>query len=311
MSNIKITTSPYKNYGNCAVITNGLIETYVTTELGPRIIKLNLIGKENLMQDDEKREMVTDVSSLFGEGKKFYNYGGHRLWITPEHMPKTYYPDNDPVDVKIDGDTVIFTPPPQAVNNLQLYMYVTMSENEPRVEVTYKATNLNPQEITAGLWAISVLATGGTVICPQPEDDYEGLLPNRAMILWPYTKLTDSRLRLFDKYIVVRQDKDRPERFKIGINNTQGWLAYQNFGQVLKKTYTPNHQNGNYPDLGCSSEIFTNNHIIEAEVLSEFHTLKNGEFMTLTECFELSEAPDIGGIDCQDRVEEYVDRYLG
>lgn len=47
----------YKNFGNCFTISNGLCELYVTTDVGPRIIKFNPIGKENIMFEDVERVM--------------------------------------------------------------------------------------------------------------------------------------------------------------------------------------------------------------------------------------------------------------
>ena len=45
MGKIAINDVEYKNYGKCKAISNGLFEMYVTLELGPRIIKLNLEKK--------------------------------------------------------------------------------------------------------------------------------------------------------------------------------------------------------------------------------------------------------------------------
>ena len=309
MSKVKIQQNiEYKNYGKCTVISNDLMEMYVTTDVGPRIIKLNLLGKENLMFNDIDRAATEDVSSVFGADKKWYIYGGHRLWVSPEHMPKTYYPDNDLVDVKIDGNTVVFTPAPQKVNNLQHSITITMCEDKACAEVTHKVENLGDEEVTGAIWALSVMTDGGTVICPQPDED-TGLLGNRVLALWPYTQMTDDRARFFNKYITVKQNKERNEKFKFGINNTKGWIAYQNHGQIFKKTYEPNHPDGNYPDFGCSTEVFTNHLFIEAETLSELKTLKKGEYISHSECFAVGEAPDIT-IKRQSELEEYIKKYI-
>jgi len=313
MSKITITDAIYKNFGKCKVISNGLFEMYVTTEIGPRIIKLNLIGKENLMFTDVDREMFVDVSSVFGENKNWYIYGGHRLWVSPEAMPYTYYPDNEPVDVKIDGKTVIFTPKPQKVNDLQHSIEINMCENKPCAKVTHKVENIGEKDVTGAIWALSVMTSGGTVICPQPDED-TGLLGNRCMAFWAYTRLTDSRANFFDKYITVKQNKNINEKFKFGINNTKGWLAYQNHGQIFKKTYEPNHPDGIYPDGGMSTEVFTNNLFAEAETLSELKTLKKGEFITHTETWELIDSSADADVDFksgeQVKVGDYVRKYI-
>ena len=319
MSKIKITDAEYKNYGKCKVLSNGLFEMFVTVDVGPRIIKLNLSNKENLMFNDIDREMQVDVSSVFGEDKEdkkdknWFIYGGHRLWVSPEDMPRTYYPDNEPVDVKINGGKILFTPPPQKVNGLQHSIEIEISENQPKAKVTHKIVNVGDTDITGAIWALSVMAPGGTVICPQPDED-TGLLGNRCIALWAYTKLTDIRANFFDRYITVKQDKNISDKFKFGINNTKGWLAYQNHGQIFKKTYEPNHPDGNYPDWGMSTEVFTNHLFAEAETLSELKTLKKGDFITHTETWELIDASCEPDVDFkrgeEDKVEEYVKKYI-
>ena len=313
MGKITITDADYKNYGKCKVISNGLFEMYVTTDIGPRVIKLNLTGKENLMFNDDNREMCEDVSSVFGENKKWYIYGGHRLWVSPEDMPHTYYPDNEPVEVKTDGDTVLFIPPPQKVNGLQHSMEIEMWANKPCVTITHEVENIGEKDVTGAIWALSVMAPGGTVICPQSDEDTK-LLANRCVTFWAYTRLTDRRANFFDKYITVKQNKYIKEKFKFGINNTKGWVAYQNHGQILKKTYKPNHPDGNYPDWGMSTEVFTNHLFSEAETLSELKTLKKGEFITHTEKWELIDSSAAADVDFkpgeQVQVEDYVKKYI-
>jgi hypothetical protein len=307
----------YKNFGKCKVISNGLCELYITTDVGPRIIKANLIGKENLMFNDVARDMREDVSGVFGEGETWYIYGGHRLWVSPEDMPRTYYPDNDPVNVKISGNKILFTPPPQKINDLQHSLEIEMCDVgdavlsvPPKIKITHKIENTGEKEMTGAIWALSVMAPGGTVICPQPDEN-TGLLGNRCIALWSYTRLTDPRANFFDKYITVKQNKDIGEKFKFGINNTKGWIAYQNHGQLLKKTYEPNHPDGNYPDGGMSAEVFTNGMFIEAETLSELKAPGKGESITHTETWELSRSPDIDFKSGeQDKLEEYVRRYI-
>ena len=309
MPKIKITDAEYKNFGRCKIISNGLFEMYVTIDVGPRIIKLNLIGKENLMFCDESREMSVDVSSVFGNGKKWYIYGGHRLWLSPEEMPYTYYPDNEPVDVNITDAKILFTPPPQKINDLQHSIEVEICEDVPRAKITHVIKNTGEKEITGAIWAMSVVGPGGAVICPMPDED-TGLLGNRLMAFWPYTKFTDSRANFFDRYITLQQNTNIDEKFKFGINNTKGWLAYQNRGQIFKKTYEQNHPAGNYPDGGMSTEVFCNRMFSEAETLSELKTLKKGECVTHIENWELKEAPNVNFGGGQDKLEEYIKEYI-
>ena len=66
---ISIKEVKYKNFGKCLEISNDIMEVYVTVDIGPRIIKCNLKGRENLMFEDVERNFSNDVSSMFGEDK--------------------------------------------------------------------------------------------------------------------------------------------------------------------------------------------------------------------------------------------------
>ena len=115
---ITIKEVTYKNYGKCLSLSNDSMELYVTVNVGPRIVKCNLLGKDNLMFEDIDRVTHTDVSSVYGEGKSWYIYGGHRLWLSPESLPETYYPDNDRVVYSTCSTGAEFMPPVQDIRNL-------------------------------------------------------------------------------------------------------------------------------------------------------------------------------------------------
>ena len=66
---ISIKEVKYKNFGKCLAISNDYMEVFVTVDIGPRIIKCNLKGRENMMFEDVERNFSNDVSSMFGEDK--------------------------------------------------------------------------------------------------------------------------------------------------------------------------------------------------------------------------------------------------
>ena len=290
MISIKETT--YKNFGKCLAISNDAMEIYVTIDIGPRIIKCNLLGKENLMFEDIERKKTSDVSSVFGEGKLWYIYGGHRMWLSPEKLPETYYPDCEKVVYSVNQTGAVFDPPVQAVTGLQFSMSISMDETEPKFTATHTVKNTKKESVTGAVWCLSVMDKNGAVIVPQPQED-TGLLANRVLALWPYTKMTDPRIFWGDRYIALRQDPGISQSIKFGINNTAGKIAYVNHGQALVKSYAVNAA-GSYPDFGCSSEAYACDLFTEAESLSEMKTLKKGEQISHTEVWTLTPDIEIG-----------------
>ena len=76
----------FMDYGKCVSISNGVIEAYVTVDIGPRIIKFGYVDGQNFMCTE--REALGGrgdkaFEDYFGKGRKWENLGGHRIWLAP------------------------------------------------------------------------------------------------------------------------------------------------------------------------------------------------------------------------------------
>ena len=146
-----------------------------------------------------------------------------------------------------------------------------------RVIHSLKNTGGKPLEVTP--WALSVMAPGGTAHIPQPRLDFhpsefpegrstkpQDFLPNRELILWPFTNITDGRYAFSEHFLRVSHHPERPAT-KIGLKLATGWIAYQNGDFVFAKhfVYDPFLT---YPDMGANFELFTNIKIMELESLA-------------------------------------------
>ena len=256
---IDIKELEYENYGKCVSVSNGIIEAVVTVDLGPRFVRFGFCGEKNLFYNDlELKGSIysEEFDELFGEGCKYYHYGGHRLWLSPESYPSTYYPDNEPVVYGILKDGVSFTPAKQRHNDMQLSFELMMSENATDIMVVHSAKNCSKDEQTLALWAITMMNPGGLEIIPQNQGGSD-LLPNRNLVLWPYTDLHDKRVHWGKQYITLRHDPaaEAGNCFKIGIDNLLGWAAYVNDGYAIIKRFVHNPRAA-YPDFGASYETY-------------------------------------------------------
>jgi len=290
----------YKNYGKVLSIENGRIELKVTIDVGPRIIYFANKNGENIMfNDDERVAFLADerFKQVFGSDKVFYNYGGHRIWVSPEDYPLSYYPDNDKVEYKVEGNTFTFIPPQQKVTDYQIILVVKVDETKPRAEVTNKIINNSGGIREIAAWGLTVLAPGGYEIIPQPND-YFKLLSNRSLVLWPYVDMTDNRVYWGKNYITIKSVTD-PEigPFKIGINNTCGWAVYIKGNTLFKKSHT-HDRNATYPDRGCSFESYTDKNFIECETVGPIKPLMPGESCENSEVWEICEV-DPASVPCR------------
>ena len=270
-------------FGKCISITNGLIELHVTVDYGPRIIYCACVGMENMFFRDEDKTPLGEKYDIFED--QHILYGGHRIWISPEVVPRCYHPDNAPVNFTDVDNGVRFTAAVEKHNQIQKIITVTLDTDSPRVKILHSIRNVGLWGIQLAPWAITMLAPGGVEVMPLP-DRTTGLLPNRNFTFWDYSELNDSRIFFGKEYMTLSQDVSKESPFKLGYNNEAGWAAYFNKGQVFLKYFEPILE-GFYPDNGCCFESYTNAKMLEMETLGEITELEPDDFVVLEEEWEL------------------------
>ena len=178
---IKTEVKKYFNYGNVLSISNGVIEAYVTIDVGPRIIRFGYVGGQNIMCDNRGVLAPKDdkeFQDFFGDGKKWEILGGHRIWTSPESYPHSYYPDLDPVKYELTEQGAIFTPNAEVENGMQKQLEIKMDPDDANMLVTMRVTNISNASQEFSIWGLTVSAQHGTLILPMNNNN-TGLLHNR------------------------------------------------------------------------------------------------------------------------------------
>lgn len=255
----------YSDFGECLKITNGKVDVIAALGFGIRILHFGLTDMSNVFC------LAPGVKVPAG-GAEWSVYGGHRVWASPEEMPKTYFPDDLPISHEIKNDTVILTQPLDGWANIVKQIELTVADN--KVKVLHRITNKNDHPIDFAVWAISVMAPGGIEIIPFTAPDTRPL-HNRNLSIWPYTDMNDSRAKWLKDHIILTHDRSLSTPFKIGLNNKNGWAAYVNGQDVFIKRY--HHIEGEtYPDNNVSYETYMCDYMTEMETLSPLKTVASG-----------------------------------
>lgn len=207
----------YKEFGTCLKVDNNILEIVIPLEFGIRILKLGFINGNNIFAELPGVNINID-------GSKWYFYGGHRLWLSPE-TKNTYYPDNSSIFYDLKGETIKLIQPVDSWSNVVKEISLTLSGN--KVRVVHKVTNKKTCVQKLAPWSISVMAPGGTEVVPLNARD-SGLLHNRQLSLWSYTRMDDPRIKWFKDYFTLTQDSRIKDPFKIGVSNYEGWGLYVN-----------------------------------------------------------------------------------
>ena len=268
---------------NKGFLTNDFLQIeYLTDAL--RISGLNLKGKKNILADLTGEQ---PISTPYGD---FRFLGGHRLWHSPEAMPRTYIPDM-PVKVTELTDGVLLDTQTEVGTGIRKRIEIRLAPDKPSLTLTHTLINEGMWAMELAPWAITQFRLGGTVILPMPVGnvDEAGLLPNRQISLWPYASVNDPRLTLGDEYILFKADALPP--FKLGYFNPYGWMAYWMDGILFRKTFETN-LTATYPDNNCNAEMYCNDQFIELESLGALTRLDPGGEAVHTEIWELFDGID-------------------
>ena len=288
----------YGGWDNCYRVSNDIIDLIITGDVGPRIIRFGFVGKENEFK--EYKEMMGQVG-----GEEWRIYGGHRLWHSPEAKPRTYFPDNFPVDVQEHDSFVRIVQPTEKTTGIEKELDVEIFSNESKVKIVHRLRNRNLWDIELAPWALSVMAEGGKAIIPLPPrgSHEENLLPTNNITMWAYTDMRDVRWHWGSKYIMLLQDVSLKQPQKIGVMVRDGWTCYIRNRHLFVKKFEF-VCGAEYPDFGCSVEVFTNSDMLELETLGPITRLKPGEAVEHIEYWHLLD--DVVVPENDDDVDNYI-----
>ncbi|HEY2867045.1 MAG TPA: hypothetical protein VGJ02_08135 [Pyrinomonadaceae bacterium] len=273
----------HREFKRCLKISNGDAEVIVSLDFGPRILSYALDGGENILGWHPEAAVQTDLGA-------WHPYGGHRLWVAPENMPRSYAPDNDKIDYLVETERCALFSQPVDAAGFEKQFRVTLAEKGSGVAIDHKITNASGDARECAAWAITIMRPGGEVIIPnEPFAPYgpEHLLPARSMALWSYTDFTDPRWTFEKDTIRLRVDENIGPQQKLGVLNKVGWAAYESQELRFTKRFVT-LDNAAYPDFNCNNEAYVAGNYVEIESLSPLRMLERGESIEYEETWELS-----------------------
>lgn len=267
----------YKGWPNCYRLSNDVVDLVVTTDVGPRVIRFGFVGKENQFREWQEQMGRT--------GDETWNiFGGHRLWHAPEGTPRSYFPDNHPVELEAHPGYIRLVQPVETTTGIQKEMDISLALQQAQVTVTHRLRNKALWDVELAPWALTVMELGGVTIIPlPPKGTHEkDLLPANSLTLWAYTDMTDARWTWGRQFILLRQDPHVQLPQKVGVMDKDGWAAYARAGNLFVKRFDfiPGAA---YPDYGSSVETFTRWDMMELETLGPLTRLAPGSAVEYVE----------------------------
>lgn len=265
-------------------IGNDRVAVHVVTTMGPRLLRFtDAKGRSPLAE-------TPDLTLPGPEGRNFRLVGGHRLWAAPEDPARTYVPDDAPPVIEELASGLRFTQPAPPQTGLEKTVEVRVPADGAYAVVTHRLTNQGREPLRAAPWAITMLQPGGTAILPIRSPREDAYQANRAVILWPYTKLADPGIQIGEDVITV--EATRATSSKIGTVLQRGWLAYVVDEQVFVKR-TSHFDDRVYADLGASGQVYAGPQFCELETLGPLAELAPAASISHREIWELHDRADL------------------
>jgi hypothetical protein len=262
------------------VLENEHLRVEVLTAAGPRIVRVQLAGSsENVLGE------VADIGWDTPWGR--YNLrGGHRLWSAPENPPLTSVPDEGELRVA-EGEHGIRLERLEPESGLRMAMEIELAGDRAAVTVKHSIRNEGEAAIELAPWAITILPLGGIAILPQQKGSIGGNehRPNRTLVLWPYSSISDPRLELSDELVLVHAEPS-PSFFKLGYLNRAGWAAYLR-DEVLFCKHFDAQPELIHADFNSNVEVYCNDRLLELETQAPLARLDLGAEVEHEECWEL------------------------
>ena len=295
----------FHGWHNTLRLANEDMELFVTTDIGPRILVYKTPLGENVLKTFD------DQLGLSGE-LEWRIRGGHRLWLAPEDPTLSYHLDNGPAAWRYDSFSgeVVVESVQDAPQRIRKTLGILSAAQGSRVSLRHTVVNEGDQPIMLAVWALTVMQAEGLEIIPQPPlgEHPRDLLPNRGIVLWAYSDLSDPRLTLGSSFWLLRQAADYPP-IKIGLAHRERWIAYV-LGETLYLKIFEYDPTAAYPDGGCNFETFTDSEMLEIESLGPLVTLQPGESTDHHETWHLFPLTDQLVIDSEEALAEWIAPFL-
>jgi len=253
-------------------LDNGRCWIEVLTEAGPRVVRFGLTGEESILAETPQASW----DAGFGQ---FELFGGHRVWFAPERS-ECSIPDSTGLRLEAledapEGLGLRLIGATQEQIGLRKTIEIRLARDAASVDVRHILGNTGSGTLELAVWPVTQLKPGGVarIELPAPEGEHS-FVPNRKLVLWPYSSLSDERLALSDAGIALTAAPG--PMIKLGSLSHSGRLTYEREGLLFSIAFDPAPE-ARRPDMGCNVEIYCDQGSIELETLGPLLSLAAGE----------------------------------
>ena len=274
----------YHGWTNSIIVSNGRVEAVIVPAVG-RVMQFRFAGEEDgpFWENPGMNGKVPDP-----EATEWGNFGGDKSWPSPQsEWPKTTsraWPppsgfDATPVEVKQDGFVVTLISGVDPHYGIRTYREIKLDLDRPIMTITTTFRKVSGGPLFAGVWVITQLKDPLAAYASLPDfERFRDGYHRQSDELPPHLKNENGYLSL---------TRDPKASHKIGTDaSALIWVGKE----AVLRIDSPHKVFGDYPDEGCSAEIYTNPDplaYVELEMLGPMKKLIVGQRTSRTSTYTL------------------------
>lgn len=283
-SAVRLIQTNYHNWPDSILMSNGKVEVVIVPAIG-RVMQFKFMREDEgpLWNNQKLAGRATDPNSA-----EWSNFGGDKTWPAPEadwskFTNRSWPPppafDSMPVHATLGQGMVTLVSPVDPFYGIRTHRQITLVPDKPimRIETTYEKVEGDPKHVA--VWIITqVRNTIGVYLAVPPSSIFPGGCTNQSRKLPPSLRVEKGLLSLA---------RDSKGAFKIGSDADALLWVGEKTALLIE---SPRTGTGDYPDHGCSAEVYTNPDAlpyVEMELLGPLHTMKVGDRIQCSSTYTL------------------------
>jgi hypothetical protein len=274
----------YHGWTNSIWVSNGEVEAIIVPAVG-RVMQFRLAG--------ETDGPFWENSQMFGKAPdpastEWGNFGGDKTWpapqsdwpkVTPRAWPPPVAFDSAPVEAQVDGWNVTLVSAVDPDYGIRTRRDIRLEPARPAMSITTTYEKVGGRPRFVSIWVITQLKHP-LLACAA--------LPGKSRFVGSYLLQSDqppADLKVRDDLLSLTRDPKASH--KVGTDSgSLVWIGHD----LILRIDSPRQWAVDYPDEGCSAEIYTNPDTlpyVELEMLGPLRPMRIGDRIQRTSTYTL------------------------
>lgn len=272
----------YHGWSDAILLCNGLVEAVVVPSVN-RVMQFRFVGEA---EGPFWENRALDGSMPDPEDKSWRNFGGDKSWPAPQSEwpkimdrawppPRAFDPSSATATVK--GDSIVLVSSVDPFYKVRVIRRIRLDRHDPVMRIKTIFEQVEPSTRKIGVWFVTQLNHPERLYMPIPAESH---FPDG------YFAMGELPADLKVKNGLLSMIRSSSKAAKIGNDaNSLLWMGER----LALRIDSPRVRKGEYPDQGCSAEIFTSPDpaYIEMELLGPLGRIETGGKIGRTSVYTL------------------------